>query len=398
MTRRHTRRWPEALHLDGRAYLTTAQTARVLGVRPATLYAYVSRGLLTSVRIEGMRGTLYAVAEVEAFARRTERRPPAGIVERIRTELTLIEDDELWYRGRRASDLAWDRDVTDVAALLWDTPWPAVRPSPVTVPAGRRGLDVIRLVVDELGARDPDRQGTSTEERVWAAARIIESAVESMPLVGPAAARDAALARRLWPRLSPMAATPKRVALLNAALVLLADHDLSAGAVAARVAASSRGGVHAVVSAGLGAFDGPLHGGATAAAQQFVAETVECGSDAATVLSTRDGLPGCGHVVYRTRDPRAEALFGALESEGMPAGLSVAVGAIRAEASARSSPATSDLALAAIALRYRMVPDAATTVFALARIVGWVAHALEEYCEAPLRFRPEGVYVGIRPT
>jgi citrate synthase len=57
----------------------------------------------------------------------------------------------------------------------------------------------------------------------------------------------------------------------------------------------------------------------------------------------------------------------------------------------------SDMALAALALRYEMGPDAAETIFALARIAGWVAHALEEYQEPRLRFRPQGVYVGVRP-
>ena len=67
-----------------------------------------------------------------------------------------------------------------------------------------------------------------------------------------------------------MAPTGRRVALLNAALVLVADHDLAAGTVAARVAASARGSIYAVISAGLGAFDGPLHGGATTLAQEFL--------------------------------------------------------------------------------------------------------------------------------
>ncbi|MCK5755942.1 MAG: citrate synthase, partial [Mycobacterium sp.] len=100
----------------------------------------------------------------------------------------------------------------------------------------------------------------------------------------------------------------------------------------------------------------------------------------------------------RDHDPRAETLFAALESDGMPAGLRGALADVREEAASRSIPVTSDLALAAIALRYRMVPDAAMTMFAVARIVGWVAHALEEYAEPPLRFRPEGVYVGVRPS
>ncbi|WP_299576004.1 citrate synthase [uncultured Williamsia sp.] len=396
--RRHTRRWPAAIHHDGREYLTTAQAARVLGVRPATLYAYVSRGQLTSVRIDGLRGSLFAVAEIEAFARRTERRPPAGVVERIRTELTLLERDELYYRGRRAVDLAWQMDVTEVAGLLWDSPWPETRWGAPEVTAAPRGVDTIRAVVDALGANDALRHDTARAVVSAAAAGIIDTVVEVLPLRGPAPPDDGTLARRLWPRLSPMAGTPTRVAMLNAALILLADHDLSSGAVAARVAASARGSIYAVVSAGLGAFDGPLHGGAAQAAQDFLRELHRSTDDPATAVSSSSQLPGCGHVVYRDHDPRAEALFSALEEEGMPAGLRAVLDAVHAEATRRSLPVTSDLALAALAVRYRMGDDAAMTMFALARIVGWVAHALEEYAETPLRFRPEGVYVGVRPS
>jgi citrate synthase len=57
----------------------------------------------------------------------------------------------------------------------------------------------------------------------------------------------------------------------------------------------------------------------------------------------------------------------------------------------------SDMALASLAVRYDMPPDAAETIFAIARIAGWVAHAIEEYSEPRLRFRPQGVYVGVRP-
>lgn len=396
--RRHTRRWPTAIRHDGRDYLSTAQAARVLGVRPATVYAYVSRGQLTSVRIEGLRGSLFAVAEIEAFARRIERRPPAGVVERIRTELTLLEGDELYYRGRRAVDLAWEHDVTEVAALLWDAPWPTMRTHGPAAPPARRGLDTIRAAVDALGAEDEQRHNTSRSTVVVTAARIIDATVETLPVVGSTPPAAATVARRLWPRLSPMAATPRRVRLLNAALVLLADHDLSSGAVAARVAASARGSVYAVVSAGLGAFDGPLHGGAASAAQEFVRSSVDGPHDVRADLAAREHLPGCGHVVYRDRDPRAEALFAAMHDDGMPRHLLEMTAAIRAEAAARHLPVTSDLALAVMATRYRMTDDAAMTVFALARIVGWVAHALEEYAETPLRFRPEGVYVGIRPA
>lgn len=404
MERRHPRRWPVALRHNGRDFLTTAQVARVLGVKPQTVYAYVSRGRLESVRIAGMRGSLFPVADVEAFRGRTAARPPAGVVERIRTELTLIENDSLYYRGRDAVELAWSTEFLDVAELLWgSTAGSDHRGSmrdvlPPDLPVTGRTVDGIRLMVDLLGAADERRGAIASDAVAYRAMCVLDAVIEALPVVGPSG-RGLTTADRLWRNLSPMAATPRRVALLNAALVLLADHDLSAGTVAARVAASARGSIYAVISAGLGAFDGPLHGGATTLAYEFLVNVLADprGPEKAVQehLSEHDTIPGCGHIVYRTTDPRAEALLAALAADGARRDISDAVEAIR---SASDRVVNSDLALAAVALRYRMRPDAGATIFAIARIVGWVAHAIEEYREPQLRFRPQGVYTGIRPA
>ncbi len=401
-------RWPKALRHDGRDFLTTAQVARVLGVKTQSVYAYVSRGQLDSVRIAGVRGSLFAVGEVEAFRARTARRPPAGIVERIQTEITLIENDRLYYRGRDATELAWNSDFIDVVEMLWGTTagtdhggsMREVLP-PLPPIAGRR-VDAIRVMIDLLGAADTHRGNVASDAVAEKAMCVIDAIVEALPVIGhPPRGHD--LADRLWCRLSPMAPTPQRVRLLNAALVLLADHDLAAGTIAARVAASARGSVYAVISAGLGAFDGPLHGGATTVAQEFLTAVLADpeGPDHAVAAHLLDEqrLPGCGHVIYRHRDPRAEALIDGLSADGGRRGILTALDAARAGVNGLDRGfVNSDLALAAFALRYRMVDDAAETIFAVARIAGWVAHAIEEYREPRLRFRPEGVYTGIRPA
>src|SRR5947208_3563307 len=98
-------------------YLTTAEVAHRLQVKPATIYAYVSRGLLTSVRARGRRGSLFAAADVERLAARSIEH--SGVVERIESELTLLQDDELYYRGHSARTLATTATVEQVATLLW---------------------------------------------------------------------------------------------------------------------------------------------------------------------------------------------------------------------------------------------------------------------------------------
>src|SRR5438876_12031017 len=110
-------------------YLTTAEVARRLQVKPATIYAYVSRGLLTSVRARGRRGSLFAANEVERLAARSVEH--SGVVERIESELTLLMDDELYYRGHSARTLATTATVEQVAILLWTNQPPPVRATPV---------------------------------------------------------------------------------------------------------------------------------------------------------------------------------------------------------------------------------------------------------------------------
>ncbi|MGY3554731.1 citrate/2-methylcitrate synthase [Williamsia sp. R60] len=104
-------------------------------------------------------------------------------------------------------------------------------------------------------------------------------------------------------------------------------------------------------------------------------------------------------MVYRDHDPRAEALFELIATTtGGNRKVIRTIEELRSIASQTDSAfLNSDMALAAIAVRFDMSPDAAETIFAIARIAGWVAHAIEEYEEPRLRFRPQGVYVGVRP-
>ncbi|GAB88656.1 citrate synthase [Gordonia rhizosphera] len=402
MSRTHTRRFPKPIRHDGRDYLTSEQVARLLGVKVTTVYAYVSRGRITSVRIDGVDGSVFAVDEVEALASGRSRRAPAGVVERIHTRLTLLEDDHLYYRGHDAVDLAHGTPYEELAALLWDveTDWPTGcldddlrRSMPALAGPRARGLDLIRLTVDALGARDPLRHLLERPAVAAKAATTISACVDALGGEG-----TGSIAARMWPCLTDEVSSARKVALLNAALVLLADHDLSASAVAARVAASARGSIYAVLGAGLGAFDGPVHGGATTLAFRFLSRALDDPEGAvAQQLHAGDPIPGTGHVVYRHRDPRADALLDMLgRTGGGDRRVLPAVDAIL-RLLPESSFANSDFALAAVAVKYRMRPDAAETMFALSRMAGWTAHAMEEYGERRLRFRPEGVYTGARP-
>jgi len=203
------------------------------------------------------------------------------------------------------------------------------------------------------------------------------------------------VAERLWVALADGDARPRpeQVAALNAALILLADHELAASTFAARVAASAWAGPYRVILAGLGPLGGALHGGAGLAVEALLDE-VAAGTDPGEALDARLGaagpIPGFGHRVYRDRDPRADHLLASLSPDPFAA-------RILETAAARGLPAPNvDFALAALVRAHGLRPGSSATIFTVARLAGIVAHALEEY-EHRLRFRPRASYVGPAP-
>src|SRR4051794_35164243 len=98
-------RIPATTSIDGREHLTSAQVARYLGVRLETVYAYESRGVLRRVRVPGNRESYFALTEVKALVgaggvRRQRRRP--GVADAVQTSITLIDRDQLYFRGNSA--------------------------------------------------------------------------------------------------------------------------------------------------------------------------------------------------------------------------------------------------------------------------------------------------------
>ncbi|MFZ4265176.1 citrate synthase [Streptomyces arboris] len=408
--------------------LTTREAAELLGVKPETVYAYVSRGQLSSVRAAGGRGSTFDAEEVRALARRSGRREPspAGGDLVFRTGITLIEDDRYYLRGVDATELARRHSYEEVAEWLWTGELrPGVRfeAPPETLAAARRTVgalpahsgstDRLRVAVTAAAATDPLRFDLSPEAVLSSARSLIPTLVGALPVVGGASeaagdslarapeADEGSLARQLWPRLTARPVDTPALAVLDAALVLLIDHDLAASTLAARVAASAHAHPYAVVSAGLGVLEGPLHGAASGLAHRMLQEAVDRGSAVPVVadhLRTGRRVPGLGHRLYRGEDPRARTLFALLEDVPQAAGALAAAREV-VVTTARHAPlhANIDLALAVLSVACGMAAEAGETVFAVSRTAGWIAHALEEYGERPLRIRPSGQYTGPRP-
>ncbi len=404
--------------MDSLPQLTTDEVAHRLGVKPATVYAYVSRGLLTSRRNADGKGSLFTQADIDAFVAGRNRATTPG----TQTGLTLIKDGVLYYRGRDACELARTASFESVVTLLWTGELEhvdlVVRPDLVELaqavirplPATAHQTDRLRVIVAAAAAADPLRFDTSPAAVVSTGRTLLATMVAALPLTGSShlAATDdrsvkaSPLARALWPRLTqPTPNHPKLYGggsdLVNAALVLLADHDLAASTLAARVAASTRAHPYAVVSAGLAALDGPLHGGASRLAYALLADASAAADPVLTIadrLRVGAPIPGFGHPHYPDGDPRASTLLGLLPDGPARAGAEQLVETMRARSGVHPNV---DFALAALAHQFGMSADAGETIFAVARTAGWLAHALEEYADRPGRFRPTGQYAGPNP-
>jgi citrate synthase len=400
-------------------WLTSRQACERLGVRPQTLYAYVSRGLLTSVSHEGR--SRYDPEQVAALAERTARgRRPGRFEVTVDTEITRIErQGRLSYRGVAIEDVVGRWSFERTAEWLWtgidrgerERPWAAdvdrlavataaqAALPPTTAPGARLRLALAAL--SSVPARPSPRTGDQIsppsgrsdhrfDPRGAEVARgLIATLVEALPRVGPAA-RGGTIAARLWPRVSTRAARPADVALLDATLVALADHELATSTLGVRVATSTGAGLEAALLAGLATLSGPLHGAAAEPVRALLAEADRHGPPAAVdAAEARGWVPGVGHAVYEAVDPRTALLLDLLPGVAT-------VHAVAAELERRGrTPLNADLALGAVLDHGAMVDGAAEVVFAVARTAGWIAHAREE-ARHHLRYRARAVYTGPR--
>jgi citrate synthase len=381
--------------------LTTEEAARRLGVKVPTLYAYVSRGLIESLRDPATRGSLFDLADVETLAARSREGGRTTRLATVTTAVTRLDQERgPLYRGRAATELAASSSFEDVAEWLWQSPargdWcaPELGTCPLT-----STMDRMRWALVMCGATDPLRSDRRPESVARAGRRIAAALVDVLgtpaaPSGAPTEGGDGSLASRLAARLGVDAARPVPTAAVNAALVLLADHELAASTMAVRVAASVRSDPYDALLAGLATLAGPLHGSASQQAYELLAMAERDGAARALddVLRERGMVPGFGHTVYTSGDPRYEALM-ELAAPLLDGYRRALVHEVAELAAAHDVPLPNcDLALAALSWGTGMPPDAGRTLFAVARVAGWTAHYLEELAERPLRFRARAVY------
>ncbi|HEY4371852.1 MAG TPA: citrate synthase [Burkholderiales bacterium] len=380
------------------AWLTARQALAALEVRTQTLYANVSRGRIRARPDPAdSRRSLYHSEDVKRLARRRAGRRTVEAVAAqaigwgdpvLASGISTVVDGRLWYRGRDAVALARSATLEQAAALLWEVETVTfVRGGRAALPAGTApGLAATLAALSRRVAADPPSRGHARAALVTEAVDLLGDVITAM--LGPAPAAGLALhlrVARAW-------RAPAAQDLIRRALVLLADHELNASTFAARVAASTGAPLAAGLMAGLVTLAGPLHGGAAAGMRALIEAARRDGAAASVRAWLEQGhaLAAFGHPLYPEGDPRAAALFEYLPMPRIYAEVRDEVAALIGEAP------NIDFALCALADRYALPADAPFTIFALARSVGWTAHALEQAATGQL-IRPRARYTGPPP-
>lgn len=357
------------------------------------------------------------------------------------TSISLIDgaNGRLYYRGYDIRDLAKHATYEETAYLLLYGAMPtsnqlaefratlaserAVAPGIIQLlrefPASAKSMDVLQSSVSMLAANDPELSDESKEAINRKGCRLISK----IPTVLAAWQRIRKGFEPISPdeRLSRAAnflymltgEKPRKEITRNFDVCLLihAEHSFNASAFAARVVASTRAHVYASTGAALGALSGKLHGGANA---QVMMNLISIGSPdkvdewVRRQLDAKKRIMGMGHAVYRTTDPRAVILRQMSERLGKTTrqpkwyGLTKRVEEVtRREFKRRKGRdifPNVDLYSASVYYMMGIEPDLFTSVFALARLAGWIAHIVEEkFPEPPVKpmlYRPSAVYRG----
>jgi citrate synthase len=401
-------------------YLTAREAAEALNISAATLYAYVSRGLIRSETAGNKRQRRYYSEDIDKLISRKEarRNPEAAARDALQrgmpileSALTLITGGQYYYRGQNALLLAQTATAEEVAGLLWTGDSGSTR-ALFSGEVATRKYEAMLLHVEIDGAEfspfqtlqallplaavdDPSAYDLRPATVARTGARILQLMVG---VVSGEVPPTGSLAETLQQGWSPDA--PQAAALLNTALILCADHELNVSSFTARVVASAGSTPYAVVMAGLAAMQGIKHGGYTGRVEAFLREA---GSPEmmrevmANRLQRGEHVAGFGHVLYPDGDPRAELLLN-LIAEQVPDAPAVALAkaAVHNAADLLREKPTIDFALVILARALSLPDGAALALFALGRTIGWIGHAIEQY-EADTLIRPRALYTGQQP-
>ncbi|KWU25075.1 citrate/2-methylcitrate synthase [Burkholderia cenocepacia] len=378
-------------------WITLTEAARRLGVRAQTVYAYASRGSIAVIQDpDDPRRSLYRAEDVVALCRKKQvgRKRAAlaagtifGAEPCIYSGITTFSKGRAWYRGRDSIQLAESATLEETAALLWQATAPVSFDAPaLALPAGKPDRQCAFTMLATLAAN-----GHSTLGRLDSA--LHTEAGQLVAIVSRAfGAHDDASAGPLCThqRLAAGWALDSRGAdLLRCAMVLVADHEITSSAFAARITASTGASLAGCLLTGLATLSGPLHGDASGRVRAMFDDVQRLGAERVVDHHLRSAipLPGFGHHLYPDGDPRAAALLARLDP---PAEIAHFVDKVTALTGLRP---TIDVALAMLSVQLRLPRDAAFGLFSIARSVGLLAHCIEQLRVGKV-IRPRSRYTG----
>src|SRR3954468_22271727 len=364
----------------------------------------------------------------------TDAKPKAGLEDVVAASSAIcyLDGDRgvLAYYGYDIHDLARGASFEEVCHLLWHGRLPtrpelgdlqsqlaAARPlsEPILrlmkqLPASD-GMDMLRTLTSALGQYDPEAGDNSQAANYRKAVRLtaqlgsLVATYGRMQAGGGLIQPDPALghAANFLYMLTGTRPEALSVHAFDVALVLHADHELNASTFAARVAAATLTDLHSAIVAAIGTLKGPLHGGANADVMRLL---IDIGQDASpdrideairSRLAKKVKIPGFGHRVYHTEDPRATHLRRMSKELGERAGntrwfeMSQRIEAL-VKGEKKLNPNV-DFYSASTYYTLGIPIDLFTPIFAVSRVSGWPAHCLEQYANNRL-IRPRTDYIG----
>ena len=345
--------------------------------------------------------------------------------------ICYIDGDQgvLAYRGIDIHELADNSTFEEVCYLLWFGQLPSriqlqelklslarerkLDASIISLlrqaPKHALPMDVLRTIVSALSYYDPEEKVNDHEANLRKAIRVTAQLAyvvaaydrirKGKPLVEPD--RSLSHAGNFLYMLN--GEIPSEIAehALDVALILHADHELNASTFAARVVAATLSDMHSAVTAAIGALKGPLHGGANEAVFRILEAIDASGADPVDYIkgmfAQKKKVPGFGHRVYHTEDPRATHLRKMSEDLGQSSGnakwFEISHKIEEFIVADRKLNANVDFYSASTYHTLGIDIDLFTLVFAVSRVSGWTAHVIEQHDDNRL-IRPRAEYTG----
>ena len=420
---------PVKTHKDDEL-ISSRDALAMLGVKPQTLYAYVSRGLIRVAPSSSTSARMYFRRDVEAVTAKgrsaaaatstAERSLRWGGAAVMHTAITLVGPGGPVYRGQSALVLARaGRSFEECAQLLWNGALPneaPVWPAPAVpeafasharvicaVAARNSSRHLLALAANAYiatmkrdGSAEPGRHQREARQLIQVLASTF-GLLRSRPRLAPLA--EPASVATLVATSSGIPARRPALAALNACLVVTADHELTPSTFVARIAASAGADAMSCITSALASFEGQQNGlGCDECEQALLA----AGSRKAYLtaiarnLAERRAVAGFDHFVYPDGDPRGPYLLGiATELAGKRADASwmaAWIEAARRQLGVRPSVVAG---LVAVCAALGMPRRSAGALMALSRTAGWVAHS-EEQRLSGVTVRPRARYIGVR--